>query len=56
MFIKLSQLGFEPTIIGMKDIYHNIPFLQNSIKIRIINQSFTEIKKDDYDLLMVNSD
>jgi len=56
IFIKLSELGFDPSIIALKDINHNISFIQNSIKIRIINQSFSEIKNDDYDILMVNSD
>ena len=54
--IKLLELGFEPTIIGLKVITNNISFIQDSIKIRIINQSFSEIKKNDYDILMVNSD
>ena len=56
MSIKLSELGFEPTIIGKKEINHNISFIQNSIKISIVQQNFTEIKKDNYDILMVNSD
>ena len=54
--IKLSELGFDPTIIGLKEINNNISFIQNSIKIKIINQNFTEIKENDYDILMVNSD
>lgn len=56
IFIKLTELGCEPSIIGMKDFNHNITFIQNLIKIRIIDQSFTEIKKHDYDILMINSD
>ena len=56
IFIKLSELGYEPTIIGMKVFNQNISFIQNSIRIRTLNQSFTEIKQDDYDILMVNSD
>lgn len=34
----------------------NISFIKNHVKYRIINKDFSEIKKDDYDILMVNSD
>ena len=46
IFIKLSELGFDPYI----------SFLQNKVKLRILQKTFREIKKEDYDLLMVNSD
>ena len=55
MFIKLSQLGFTPYIVGKK--YHNndISFITNTIQIKLIN-NFSEIKQNDFDILMVNSD
>ena len=56
MFIILSKLGFEPYIVGKRFRNHNISFIQNLIRIRIINKTFSEIKKDDYDILIVNSD
>ena len=56
IFIKLSELGFDPYIIGFKFYHNNISFLQNKVKLRILKKTFKEIKKEDYDLLMVNSD
>ena len=56
MSIILSNLGFDPYIVGMR--YHNqdISFIQSITKLRLINNSFSEIKENDYDILMVNSD
>ena len=56
IFIQLSQLGFEPYIIGKKGIGQDISLLQQTTKLRIINNSFSEIKENEYDILMVNSD
>ena len=56
IYIKLLELGYDPYIVGKIYPKHNISFLLNTIKVRIINKSFTEIKKNDYDILMVNSD
>ncbi len=56
MFIKLKELGFEPYIIGYLRPGNNISFLNDTINIRCIKRSFREIKRDDYDILMVNSD
>lgn len=57
IYIKLVELGFEPYIIGvMHNNNPNISFINNTIKIRIIKKNFSEIKKNDYDILMVNSD
>ena len=53
---KLSQLGFEPYIIGRKIKRQDISLLQQTTKVRIINNSFAEIKEKEYDILMVNSD
>jgi len=56
MFVKLKEFGFEPDIIGYLIPENNISFLNKTIKIRIIKNSYKEIKRNDYDLLMVNSD
>ena len=56
MFIKLKELGFEPYIIGYLRPGNNISFLNETINIRCIKKSFKEIKRNDYDILMVNSD
>ena len=54
--IKLSELGFIPYIIGTHLNNYNISFIKNKTNCVIINNSFSEIKKEDYDILMVNSD
>ena len=56
MFVKLKEFGFEPDVIGYLIPGNNISFLNKTIKIRIIRNSYKEIKRNDYDLLMVNSD
>ena len=56
MYIKLLELGFDPYIIGTRYGNSNISFLLNNVKVRLINKSFSEINKNDYDILMVNSD
>ena len=57
IYIKLSELGYIPYIIGRKiSKNHNLSFIFTKIKYRLINKSFNEIKKNDYDILMVNSD
>jgi len=56
MFIKIKELGFEPQIVGHLIPGNNISELNKTINIRIINSSFSEINKNDYDILMVNSD
>ena len=56
MSIKLSELGFEPYIIGTHYRNYDISFLKNNTKCIIIKKNFSEIKKNDYDILMVNSD
>jgi polysaccharide pyruvyl transferase WcaK-like protein len=40
----------------MKYDNHNISFIQKHTQIRLIKSNFQEIKKKDYDILMVNSD
>ena len=56
MFIKLSELWFDTYIIGTHKLNDDISFINQSIKIRIIKNNFSEIKERDYDILMVNSD
>ena len=54
--IKLTELGFIPYIIGMRYDKHNISFISKVVNLRIISKNFSEIKSNDYDILMVNSD
>jgi hypothetical protein len=56
IFVKLSELGFKPYIIGTLWKNYDISFLKKKTNCIIINNSFNEIKKDQYDILMVNSD
>ena len=56
IFIKLSELGFIPFIIGTHWNKYNISFINETTNLVIIKKNFTEIKKEDYDYLMVNSD
>lgn len=56
MFVKLKEFGFEPDLIGYLMPGNNISFLNKTTKIRIIENSYKEIKRNDYDLLMVSSD
>ena len=55
IYIKLLQFGYKPQIIGKQYDKTNISFIKKTINIKII-KSFTEINKNDYDILMVNSD
>ena len=56
MSIKLSELGFIPYIIGTQWNNYNISFIKSKTNCIVINNSFKEIKEQDYDILMVNSD
>ena len=53
--IKLTELGLDPYIIGTRFHNHSTSFLRKYTKLKVIN-NFHEIKENDYDLLMVNSD
>ena len=55
MFIKLSELGYSPFIVGKKVNNSNISFIENSVNLMLI-KNFSEIKENDFDILMVNSD
>ena len=56
IFIKLSELGFIPYIIGTNYYNRKISFLKKNTNCVIIKNNFSEIQKNDYDILMVNSD
>ena len=56
IFIEIKKLGYDPYIVGMRYHNDNISFIQNHVQIRLIKNSFQEINKKDYDILMVNSD
>ena len=56
IFVKLKEFGFEPDLIGYLIPGNNISFLNKTTKIRLIENSYKEIKRNDYDLLMVSSD
>jgi len=56
IFIKLSELGFKPYIIGTHLDNLDISFIKKTTNLRIIRRNFSEIKSSDYDILMVNSD
>lgn len=55
MYIKLKELGFDPTIIALPT-GRNIYFLKKYVKFKVIKNNFSELKEKDYDILMVNSD
>ena len=56
MNIKLKELGFKPIIIGYSPKNQNIDFLKRNTKLKEIKHSFLELREEDYDILMVNSD
>ena len=51
---KLKEYGFEPIIIALG--YNNIDFIKKYVNLKIVNYTFKELNKTDYDILMVNSD
>ena len=56
IFIKLSELGYSPYIVEIiRCKNHNISFMSKTVNIKLI-ENFSEIKEDDFDILMVNSD
>ena len=59
MHIILKKLGFNSTLISLKpsrNFVPNIQFLQKYVKIKEINNYYTDIKETDFDFLIVNSD
>ena len=53
---QIYNFGFEPYIIGFHKKKTNISFINKTTNLRIIKKNFTEINKNDYDFLIVNSD
>ena len=53
--VVLKEMGFIPYIIGTNNNKTNLDFLSKTTNLIVIN-NFSEIKRDDYDILMVNSD
>ena len=57
MSVIISELGYKPYIIGtVWDKYNNIDFINKRTNLVIIKDNFSEIKTDEYDILIVNSD
>ena len=56
MFIQLKSLGFIPYMIGTNIHQRDISFLKKFTNCRIIKNNFTEVKRKEYDYLIVNSD
>ena len=54
--IKLKELGYIPYMIGTHWNNYNITFINQTTNLVIIHNNFSEIKKDDYNVLMVSSD
>ena len=54
--IKLYELGFIPYIIGTHYNNYDISFLKRNTNLIIIKYSFSEIKRNDFDILMISSD
>ena len=55
MFVKLTELGYEPYIVTTNHLNVNISFLKSKTNIVDI-QNYSDIKESDYDILLVNSD
>ena len=49
MYIKLKELGFDPTIIALPT-GRNIYFLKKYVKFKVIKNNFSELKEKDYDI------
>ena len=54
--ILLKNFGYKPYIIGTHLKNRNISFINKTTNLVIIHNNYSEIRKDDYDILMVNSD
>ena len=54
--ILLKQLGFIPYIIGSQFLNYNISFINRTTNLIVIKKDFNELKREDFDILMVNSD
>ena len=56
MFMKLKELGFEPTIISSTYRGKDINFLKKTVNLLEIKRTFNEVNQSNFDYLMVNSD
>lgn len=56
MFVLLKSFGLNPILISLKDDKKNIDFLKNNLIMKEITDYYTQLKEDDYDFLLVNSD
>ena len=54
IYVKLKELGFDPIIICFSYTKNN--FLKKHVKLKLIKKDYCELNKNDYDILMVNSD
>ena len=54
--ILLKEMGYKPYIVGTRLDNYNISFINKTTNLIIIKKNFSEIKKSDYDILIVNSD
>ena len=56
MYTKLKEYGFEPILIARNKSNKKIDFLLRTIQLKNMRDNFTDLKREDYDILMVNSD
>ena len=55
MYTKLKEFGFDPFIISKIRKNNDIYFLKKMVKLKIINETFSELNENDYDYIMLNS-
>lgn len=55
MYTKLKELNFDPTIVALTR-HSNIYFIKKHVKLKEVSISFNELKEEDFDFLIVNSD
>ena len=53
IFTILKEYGFDPIIIARIKKNNRIDFLRRTVKLKIIEKSYSELKKEDYDILTV---
>ena len=56
MYMKLKEFGLEPVIIAKNKPNSNSYFIEKYTKFKEIKYSYSELKEQDYDFIMVNSD
>ena len=55
MYVKLEELGYEPYIVTTNQFNVNISFLNSTTNLVNV-KDYSDIKENDYDILLVNSD